>query len=228
MLSSGTDDRILNPVLETRMSAETADADIDAILESFRRAGHAFIWWRMPHAEPADLGDRLTRAGLAASGGDWPGMAVELAELDPVPTLTEIELRRVTNETELAAYIEVFAPILSPSRGFTERFRLVSAAVLSDPDPAVVNYVAWRSGTPIGTASLVVAGGAAGIYNVTTAEEARRRGIGAALTLQALHEGRRRGLTHGVLQASELGLGVYERIGFREYCTFTPYVQVSA
>ena len=181
----------------------------------------------MPHAEPADLGDRLTRAGLRAPGADWPGMAVELEELSPASPPADLEVRRVTDETQLAAYIDVFGPILSPSPRFTERFRLVSAAALSESDPAVVNYVAWRSGAPIATASLVVAGDAAGIYNVTTVEEARRQGIGAALTLEALHEGRRRGLGIGVLQASELGLGVYERIGFRQYCTFTPYVRAA-
>lgn len=54
----------------------------------------------------------------------------------------------------------------------------------------------------------------AGIYAVTTAEPYRRRGIGTAITAAALRAGRDRGLRIGTLQATELGLPVYDRMGF--------------
>ncbi|HEY7280486.1 MAG TPA: N-acetyltransferase, partial [Actinomycetota bacterium] len=44
------------------------------------------------------------------------------------------------------------------------------------------------------------------------------RGIGAALTAAAAAEGRERGYEVAVLGASELGYGVYERMGFTQAC----------
>jgi predicted acetyltransferase len=54
--------------------------------------------------------------------------------------------------------------------------------------------------------------------------EERRQGIGAAMVLAALHAGRDSGYRFGVLGASEMGLGIYRKIGFREVCVSGSYV----
>ena len=68
-----------------------------------------------------------------------------------------------------------------------------------------------------------MAASVAGIYQVTCLPEARGRGIGTAVTLAALLEARRRGYTIAILQASELGYPVYQRLGFRDYGRLNEY-----
>ena len=79
------------------------------------------------------------------------------------------------------------------------------------------------AGEPVATATSFFAAGVAGVYCVSTVEPARRQGIGAAVTLAALREARDLGWSIGVLGSSEMGYGVYRRLGFREYCRIGLY-----
>lgn len=73
------------------------------------------------------------------------------------------------------------------------------------------------------TSSLFFAAGVTGVYCVSAVERARRRGIGAAVTLAALHEAKNLGYSDGVLGSSEMGYGVYRRLRFEEYCRIGLY-----
>ncbi|WP_262982495.1 GNAT family N-acetyltransferase [Rhodococcus sp. MTM3W5.2] len=58
---------------------------------------------------------------------------------------------------------------------------------------------------------------------MVTHEDHRRRGYGTAVTLAAIDHVRREGAERVVLQASEDGASVYERIGFTPVGTYTEY-----
>jgi ribosomal protein S18 acetylase RimI-like enzyme len=67
--------------------------------------------------------------------------------------------------------------------------------------------------------------GDCGIYNVTTLEAARRRGMGFSLTALMLHEARERGCVTASLQSTPMAEGLYSRVGFRDlgrYLEHTP------
>jgi predicted acetyltransferase len=84
--------------------------------------------------------------------------------------------------------------------------------------------VGWLGDEPVATSWLFLGGGVAGIHNVLTAPRVRRQGIGTAMTLAPLHDAHDRGYRFGALVASQPGLGIYQRLGFREYCTLQLYM----
>jgi ribosomal protein S18 acetylase RimI-like enzyme len=66
--------------------------------------------------------------------------------------------------------------------------------------------------------------GVSAIANVGVVPQARRRGIGEAMTGRALSDAVRAGCTAAYLQASAMGYPVYERMGFREVRSWTGWL----
>ena len=184
--------------------------------------GAPFLWWVMPSSTPSDLADRLTGRGLV-SNGSWPGYAIRIEALEDPPPVDGLEIRRVRAPEELDTYLGVYIPILSPSPAFTETFVRGARRIGLDEDAPEEHFIGLLNGEPVATASLVTAGGAAGIYNVTTVEAARGRGIGAAMTVAAARHGAAHGLGLATLQASTMGRPIYERLGFEFVCDLRPY-----
>ena len=77
-------------------------------------------------------------------------------------------------------------------------------------------FLARDDGKPVGTGTLVLSDGIAGIYNVATAESGRHRGVATALVESMLRRARSSGLPV-TLQAvtGSAGERLYKRFGFR-------------
>lgn len=212
-----------NAVVRADLGASDADAAIAASIAELRAYGLPGTWHVGPSMRPADLGRRLLRHGFV-DGGDEVGMAVDLAGLpDGVPAPGGLRIERVRDERALASWAATLG------RGFGEGAReaewvgAVQARIGLGDDVPWRHYLGVLDGEPVATSSLFVAAGVAGVYFVFTVAEARRRGIGAALTLAALREGRAQGLSLGVLQSSAMGEPVYRRLGFAEHCRIAVY-----
>ncbi|MCQ4210864.1 GNAT family N-acetyltransferase, partial [Streptomyces longispororuber] len=64
---SGLDDDTFNIVAAARFTDADATARITGTVRTLARTGRHFSWWVGPASTPADLGSRLTSAGLPAS-----------------------------------------------------------------------------------------------------------------------------------------------------------------
>lgn len=219
---TGAPEAYANGVLVTHLDDAEADSVIDSTLAELRGRRVPFLWWVFPSSRPHDLASRLAARGLVADA-PWRGMTVATDRLIAPPPVTGLEIRRVTGEPDFERYLETFGPILAPSEAFRTVFARGARGIGFGQDAAEVHFLGLVDGEPVGTASLLTAGGAAGIYNVTTVERARRRGIGAALTATAVAVGRERGMEVATLQASTMGRPVYERLGFRFVSDLLPY-----
>jgi hypothetical protein len=85
-------------------------------------------------------------------------------------------------------------------------------------------YLAYLHGDPVATAAMTLTAGVAGIFGVTTLESARRRGIGATVTMAPLLDSRDQGYSVGVLEASEMGYSVYAAMGFSELFRYSTFI----
>lgn len=84
--------------------------------------------------------------------------------------------------------------------------------------------VARLDGREVGAVIAYDHDGDRGVFNLETRPEARRRGIGTALTALQLHEARERGLTTASLQSTPVAEGVYAALGFADLGRYLEYV----
>ena len=81
-----------------------------------------------------------------------------------------------------------------------------------------------RDGETVAAALAYDYGDDCGIYNVGTVEQARRRGLGTALTAAPLHDARDRGCRTASLQSTPMAERVYAAVGFRDLGRILEYV----
>ena len=79
-----------------------------------------------------------------------------------------------------------------------------------------------RAGDEPGSA--IRSGRTIGVYNIATIEAARKRGYGAAMTMRIVDDGAAAGCDVAILQASDMGKPIYERLGFRTVVEYMGYV----
>ena len=182
-----------------------ADADAPALLarlKAFYAAAGGRPWaiwsaWPTPDLQP--LG------GIFA--GQPPLMVRPPAPCPPAPP--ELAIWEVTDAATLGDFERVFiegypVPELQPYRPGV----FLTTAVLGNDYRLWLGYVAGRAVT---CAIAYVRDGVVGVYLVATLPEARGRGYGAAISARAATTDP---ALPAVLQASDLGRPVYERLGF--------------
>jgi GNAT superfamily N-acetyltransferase len=101
----------------------------------------------------------------------------------------------------------------------------VPPGFLSGADHAAFHVLVARlGGENVATAMAFDHGSDCGIYNVTTLERARRRGLGTALTALQVHDALARGCRTASLQSTEMAERVYAAVGFRDLGRILEYV----
>jgi GNAT superfamily N-acetyltransferase len=145
---------------------------------------------------------------------DTPGMAINLRSLERKGIPSGLTIERVGD----SGTMRTWAGIQAASGGMHERSmdaRLRWASHRGfDQDGRHQAYLARFCEQPVGCSLLHVWAGVAGVYQVATVPEARRRGIGRAMTMHALLEGKARGCDVGVLHQGG-GKGAFPGDGLR-------------
>ena len=217
---SGIPFHLANGVVRAPFPSDVGEATLDERIERLTAHGVPIVWLVGPSTQPTDLGSYLERRGWSHDD-EAPGLAVDLHTLnEPLSLPPHITIERVSDEETLKTWLRIiFVGSELPEEGLLSLLDVVTRFGFKH-GAAVHYYLGMLGDKPVATSLLYLGGGVAGIYNVATLPEARRRGIARALTLAPLLEARAWGYRIGILQATPMGINIYHRMGFREYCTF--------
>jgi len=124
-------------------------------------------------------------------------------------------IKEITNESELLDFKKVFVETYEIPEWAGQAWVDATLKIGVDKTPWRM-FVGYLNDEPVATNMLFNGGGVASVYAVATIPSARGKGIGGAITLKPLLEARdKNGYNYGVLFSTEMGVKVYERIGFR-------------
>ncbi|HET9224243.1 MAG TPA: hypothetical protein VFO07_17150 [Roseiflexaceae bacterium] len=200
-----------NHVLRTQLVGESIDRRIDEIIGQFSQSTDQIDWLVFPGCRPADLGKRLEARGMQGGlGGIW--MLADLALLpDALPTPDSFYVEQVRDTTALEVWKQVSAAGFG---GDTQIYYDAYARHGFGADAFSLHYIGYQGDLPVTSSTLLLAGGIASVYDVSTPPALRRQGYGSAITLATLQAARARGHQYAWIWSSQMGQGVYRKLGF--------------
>lgn len=218
--SSGAPNSLLNGVLAARFDLRNMKKRTEEVLAFFEGRHLPMTFFVGPGCCPPELDDHLRSLGLTA-GWTRPGMAADLGTVRRMPLPTGFEIRSAEDIAAFDLCARIFAEGFSSDEAM--RQWLYNLAKGYGTSPTRRWFLGILNKKPVATSVVVLDKGIAGIYCVATLQEARGRGVGTAITLEPMLEAKKKGFDFVVLQSSKMGLPVYEKIGFKEYCRIKAY-----
>ena len=213
----------LRGVMFTDLDEDTADAAIAAQLERFATVPGEWEWKHHSHDRPADLSERLVRAGFVAEPAETL-MVAEVAALDlDVAPPDGVTLVVVDDAAGVDALVEVHDTVFGGDHSSIGRH---VAAHLQDDPPSVVGVLAVADGVPVSAGRVELTRGTdfASLWGGGTLPGWRGRGLFRALVAHRARLAAEAGLRYLQVDASDDSRPILARLGFEELAVTTPFV----
>jgi GNAT superfamily N-acetyltransferase len=149
-----------------------------------------------------------------------PGMARHPLPSSASAARPDLEIRRIDDTAGLEDHIRTAAA------GFGMPEDLLRPWIGTDlwQRPGAAVYVGYVDGEPVSTGLGWRTGRTIGVYNIATVPNARKRGIGTAMTERIVDDGAAAGCEVAILQSSEMGRPIYEKLGFRTVVEYDGWI----
>ena len=215
IFATGVPADVLNGVLGPRMDQRTVGPRIAEVMAYFKRERLPMTWFLGPSSGPDDLERTLAERGLRP-GDPIPGMAVDLDTIPPMEFSQDVRVEEVTDDAALKVCSHTAANGFQlPPEAVDGYMRFVESYGFG---PRRRWFLGYLDGSAASVALVVLHRRVAAVYCVATLPEMRGRGLGNAVTLAAISAAKQAGYKVAVLEASDMGLPVYKRLGFQELC----------
>ncbi len=218
LVNSMLPDDTFNYAIDADFSSANANKKISEVTDYFTQNNSPFSWWVSPHDKPEDLSTQLENQGYNNTENNC-AMYFDLdAWNERSSSLSELNIIRATDEKKLHDFALVLA---NNDAAFKTYFSSV-AAVLTEDDP-IEYYVGYVNGKPVVRGLSCYFAQVAGLHWLSTAPSERRKGYGRAMQEYRLKRAKELGYHVAVLQASNDGYPLYQKLGYQECGYFREY-----
>ncbi len=203
-----------NGIFRSRLAPD-AIAGVAGETIALARARRVPVGWRVTPTTPPHTVVALEQVGWHIDH-QTPVMAKALDTVAPATTRAGTTVEEVTIDG-LADWSRIVAVAFGCPEEHVEGPASYDRDVGLPGETPLRRFLLRVDGEPLATSALLPGGagtGLSGIYCVGTLARARGRGLGAVVTQAAVHAARDAGDRVVVLQATEMGRPIYERLGF--------------
>lgn len=194
-----------------------AEAVLQEVVDVLAAAAPRFAIHVVAGSQPG-LEAAAAALGLETSDDLIPGMAMRPID---VPDATgRLEIVEVASGDDW----EEFSRVTVDPFGLTPEIVATAFPYTVTDEPGTHWFLGRFDGEVIGTAATIIHDDVAGIYNIGVLEQHRGKGFGRDLTAAAVRAGLRDGCEVAVLQSSDAGFSVYQRMGFRTVNRYRSFV----
>jgi hypothetical protein len=212
-------------VLSTQLASDEVHQQIDETLRQIGQHTNAVDWFVFSGCQPADLGSRLAVHGAAGGpNGEWmlygkiggPGGTWMIADLTALPASPPVPDSFHVKQVADQAMLDEWAKINAKGFGGSDysSFHAAYSRHGFGRHAQAVHFTGYLGDEAVTSSTLLVAGGSASVYNVSTPTDLRCRGFGGAITHAALQQAHEWGYSSAWIWSSPLGRGVYAKLGF--------------
>lgn len=209
-------------VIWSDLDEQSADAEIAAQVAHFTSLGREFEWKLYEHDRPADLSERLVKAGFQPEPREAL-MIANVAELPAGPVLPEgVRIERVTDAAGVHLMFEAHEQAFGSPAPRLERELL--HRVEHSPE-TLTALVVLAGGRPICGARMEFGEGTdfASLWGGGTVPHWRGKGVYRATVAYRAALAAGRGYQYLRVDASDESRPILARLGFRTLSTTTPY-----
>jgi hypothetical protein len=210
-------------IFDANLNTKDIKESIVSIKNQMVRGITPKVWMTGPSMHPSNLDEQLVKNGFVKQS-ELTGMALEFSHLKSDFERTPgLDIQIVTDEKNLRDWASVAAPgLFGDSDKNATSFQELMATVL--PCDMVTLFIGYLENRPVGSSTLFVSNGIAGVYHIATAAPFRKKGIGRSMALVPLLQARELGARFAVVQATKPVKGIFDLLGFTEYCTLSSFV----
>ncbi len=141
----------------------------------------------------------------------WIAMTIKLDKSQKMQMSDGLKVKKVVGEDEMQQWCAVAEVALMDNKELNH-----SLYHRLSKEEDIFFYLGYYKGKAVATSMLFMKNGVAGIYLVATLKAYRGKGFGTNMTSYALKTAKESVCLTAMLQATALGKGVYEKIGFKE------------
>lgn len=211
---------LFNSILNTEHTKDKMPIVIKKMKQIYQHKKQ-FCWWLTDFVKPQELAYVLADEGFQR-GSPFTGMIYDLSRPITQPDyITDIQIQTVTCQDQFDEWIKP----LQVSFEIDDRSSAFCANALKTllNDIRFKHFYVESNGQIVGVASLFIENGISGFYNLGVLPEYRHQKIATALKCFRLKISQDLGAKGAILQSSEMGKDLDQRLGFKPVFDFVPY-----
>ncbi len=205
------------------LSGQEVSTEIHTAVDYFRQKDLAYCIWVNEENLSPEVQACFQEMGIQVQNTE-PGMLLDVKNYEAINAPLHQQVEVVHTSVQLTEFAEAIAANWSPpDQNVVHYYQQVASAILN-PDHQVQLLVYREAGQVVSCLEMFPSNEhTLGFYSLATLEAFRGRGIASAMLTFALNRAKALGYQQVILQASEDGLRIYEKLGFQQVGLYYEY-----